>query len=192
MPESRVRFRPWTDVMTLQSFYLTIRQALLHPGFSKLKGHAFSEADMMKPYSSHPSTKINALLVLLKHHVGKICPEGIEEITSIGDIAKGEYELGLREDWAVDWGDNDQVPTNADKIIVYCGFPSLNWIIMQALEEYDIKFVELNGRSHPAQRAKIIEQFQRNADISVLLLSQVGTCGLNMAFANIVIIVVSS
>ena len=151
-----MRPRPRTELSTLQSFYLTIRQALLHPGFSKLEGVAFRESDMMEPYSSHPSTKIDALLILLQWHVGQICPPPIEEIVTVQDTDGTHREYRVRDEWELEF-DGDEPPTNLDKIIVYCGFPSLNWIIIQALQEHCIKFVELNGRSPPTQRAKIIE-----------------------------------
>lgn len=41
------------------------------------------------------------------------------------------------------------------------------------------------------QRTKALEDFKRDPDIDVLILSGVGMVGLNVAFANILIILVS-
>lgn len=53
------------------------------------------------------------------------------------------------------------------------------------------KYEEVNGLMNAAARAKALSEFRTNPECNVLLLSGVGLCGLNMAFANIVIIVVS-
>ena len=50
--------------------------------------------------------------------------------------------------------------------------------------------MEIHGGQNTSQRAQRLTEFRSN-DVPVLLLSNVGTCGLNMAFANVLIIVVS-
>lgn len=43
----------------------------------------------------------------------------------------------------------------------------------------------------PAARDKAVEEFERNDDVRVMLLSNVGTTGLNLTVASVVVFVVS-
>lgn len=59
---------------------------------------------------------------------------------------------------------------------------------------HGIKVVELNGRTPQHKRKSVLEEFRsstREAGAHVLILSKVGTVGLNLACANIMIIAVS-
>ena len=62
------------------------------------------------------------------------------------------------------------------------------------LRHNDIKSVAIHGKITPPQRVKILEDFKKGGrdDARVLLISNVGSVGLNIAFANILIIVVSA
>jgi superfamily II DNA/RNA helicase len=53
--------------------------------------------------------------------------------------------------------------------------------------------VSIHGKINHPQRVKILEDFKKGGrdDARVLLISNVGSTGLNIAFANILIIVVS-
>lgn len=62
---------------------------------------------------------------------------------------------------------------------------------MQALEEHNIAYEEVTGVGMTAHaRAQAMDRF-RLGPAPVLLMSQVASVGLNIAFANIVILVVS-
>ncbi|KAH9852795.1 P-loop containing nucleoside triphosphate hydrolase protein, partial [Lenzites betulinus] len=168
-----------------RAFYLSIRQALLHPGFSKLSGYAFTPEDELKPYTDHPSTKIDAVLSVLEWHLGHCCRPPLEYNTD-----SHVYSQVDAESWP--WDPKRDNPDGAlpnDKIIVYLAFPSLNWLIKSAFEQRGIHYQEINGLVNTAQRSAALLDFRTNPECNVLLLSGVGMCGLNMAFANIVIIV---
>lgn len=51
--------------------------------------------------------------------------------------------------------------------------------------------MEVNGRKTSAQRAETLKAFRRAPPNVVLVISSVGTTGLNLDFANIMIIAVS-
>lgn len=61
------------------------------------------------------------------------------------------------------------------------------------LNHHNIKSVSIHGKINHPQRVKILEDFKKGGrdDARVLLISNVGSTGLNIAFANILIIVVS-
>lgn len=65
---------------------------------------------------------------------------------------------------------------------------------LQVLTHHNIKSTDIHGSVKHAQRVKILEDFKKGGsdDARVLLISNVGSVGLNIAFANILIIVVSA
>ncbi|KAH9848946.1 P-loop containing nucleoside triphosphate hydrolase protein, partial [Lenzites betulinus] len=165
------------------TFYLSIRQALLHPGFSGITPYKFTAEDELQPYSTHPSTKIDVVLRLLQWHIDHFCRPPLfydPEEQQFAPMNNDQWELTKPSP-------GDEVLT--DKAIVYLAFPSLNWLIKSALDEQDIPYQEINGLLGTAQRAAALTEFRTSKSVHVLLLSGVGLCGLNMAFANIVIIV---
>lgn len=67
-------------------------------------------------------------------------------------------------------------------------------LLKQVLEHHGIQILSIHGNVPPTQRAKILQQFKQSGrdDPRVLLISNVGSEGLNVAFANILIIIVSA
>ncbi|KAI9057594.1 hypothetical protein FKP32DRAFT_1552356, partial [Trametes sanguinea] len=124
------------------------------------------------------STKIDAMLGILNHHRGKSC--AAPAVIVNGHVVDSDDS----QRW-VDWPVVPGAPV--DKLIVYLAFPSQNWIIRKALGENGFEFEEIQGRATPPQRAATLKAFQQGTK-QVLLMSNVGTVGLNIAFANIVII----
>ncbi|KAL7283875.1 hypothetical protein ACG7TL_001145 [Trametes sanguinea] len=163
----------------LQSFYLGIRQALLHKFAPDIEGYQFPRDHDSLRYSDYPSTKIDALLELISYHKGKSCqpPATIND----GQVIHSGESI---DDWS-NWPAVPDAPI--DKIIVYLAFPSQNWIIRKALLENGFAFEEIHGRATPSQRVASLKAFQTGSK-QVLLMSNVGTVGLNIAFANIVVV----
>ncbi|EPS92475.1 hypothetical protein FOMPIDRAFT_1137725, partial [Fomitopsis schrenkii] len=76
-----------------------------------------------------------------------------------------------------------------DKILLFSAFPLNNSIIFPLFKAYGIEFELLNGQQSEAHRAAAIERFKRSGREGprVLLMSSVGTIGLNLTFAHIII-----
>jgi superfamily II DNA/RNA helicase len=64
--------------------------------------------------------------------------------------------------------------------------------VFQVLDLHKIKCIELNGKMSPSARNNALTRFRRGGrdDARVLILSMVGTSGLNIAFANLLIMMV--
>lgn len=60
----------------------------------------------------------------------------------------------------------------------------------QILDLCGIKYLEYNGSKSDVERNRAIKDFETQDDIFVMLLSNVGTTGLNMAMASVVIFLV--
>lgn len=98
-----------------------------------------------------------------------------------------------------------------DKIVMYVAFPSTLTVLLpvslssilastisnlrfQILALFGLKYIEVTGRLAPAARAAALKAFEQGGrdDPRILILSNVGMVGLNIACANILIIVVRS
>ncbi|EGO04147.1 hypothetical protein SERLA73DRAFT_67866 [Serpula lacrymans var. lacrymans S7.3] len=90
------------------------------------------------------------------------------------------------------YGSFERNPAECDKIVVYSAFPTSNHAILDILAIYGIEAVELNGSVPVKKRQAAIDAFRTSNKESgpcVLILSGVGMVGLNLVFANVLIIV---
>ncbi|OSC96168.1 P-loop containing nucleoside triphosphate hydrolase protein, partial [Trametes coccinea BRFM310] len=158
------------------SFYLGIRKALLHKKLGEVPPYVFPANLREVRYQDDPSTKIDALIALLKYHQGKSCAQPAQ--FNGNTLVEPPYD----EKWP------RIKPDTVDKALVYLSFPSSNFIVKKALEEAGIAYLENNSKMTAPARHQALNEFE-NGNVQVLLVSNVGTVGLNIAFANIVICV---
>ncbi|KAI6124726.1 hypothetical protein EDD16DRAFT_1474980 [Pisolithus croceorrhizus] len=79
-----------------------------------------------------------------------------------------------------------------DHIVVYLAFPLSNGTIFDILSLYGIQAVELNGSLTTKKQQSAINTFRKStctSGLQVLILSNVGIVGLNLACTNIMIMV---
>ncbi|KAF7965457.1 hypothetical protein HWV62_43479 [Athelia sp. TMB] len=77
-----------------------------------------------------------------------------------------------------------------DRMVVYSAFPSSNPVITTVLDLYGIEYAIYNGSMSDTARLKSLAAFKdEKAGPRVLLLSNVGSVGLNLDFANVLIII---
>lgn len=111
----------------LQAFYLGIRETLLHEILA-----AMSEDDWPADlaYSDQPSTKINALLALIRHHL--LAPG----LPPLAVVDSANNTLGPDPDYLPQADGSPPAKTvvqeaslGPDRIVVYLAFPKNNWIV---------------------------------------------------------------
>jgi SNF2 family DNA or RNA helicase len=81
-----------------------------------------------------------------------------------------------------------------DKIVIYLAFPSQSPILREALEVHGIESALFTGLQTPGVREANLMEFRRSTRTEgprVLIMSTVGVFGLNLACANIMIVLVS-
>jgi SNF2 family DNA or RNA helicase len=74
--------------------------------------------------------------------------------------------------------------------IITCSFVRLIPKLHKALSLCGRKFVEYDGNISVGARSKAIAEFERSDDTRIMLLSNVGTTGLNLTMASVVIFLV--
>ncbi|TFK60185.1 hypothetical protein BDN72DRAFT_779739 [Pluteus cervinus] len=80
-----------------------------------------------------------------------------------------------------------EVPKQTHKILVYQEFPSLGPLLRNVLNLYGVKHLYIEGRQTLEQRAAIVERFRTDDNYRVLIFSKIGTVGLNLSRACILI-----
>ena len=78
-----------------------------------------------------------------------------------------------------------------DKVVIYASFTTNNNIILDVLKLYKIHPLVVTGEETAAKRAKTLQKFRESVTDNVLLVSEVALQGLNLAHANILIILVA-
>ncbi|KAG5634213.1 hypothetical protein H0H81_002857 [Sphagnurus paluster] len=77
-----------------------------------------------------------------------------------------------------------------DKILIYQEFPSLTPLLRNILKLYGVESLSIDGQMSFQERTKVVWQFCKGVKCRVLIISSVGTTGLNLTIANIIIFLV--
>ncbi|KAK1233548.1 hypothetical protein PQX77_003294 [Marasmius sp. AFHP31] len=121
------------------------------------------------------STKIDTCVRIIQHYLSH---DNIDDPFMTSDI---RYPDPPR----VETGQN---PPQKRKILVYAGFPSRWSILRDILDIYGISYVYIDGSQTLEKRNQMIERFKDPDGPRVMIFSSVGTTGLNLTIANVVIL----
>ena len=167
----------------MQNFYLDIWKTLLHPWWVEdSKGKKDSEnksSRTYKMYKSACSAKLDSLVEILQHHLANDSAPGITL------MCHTEQALSLSQ---------LQPQQQPQQQIQASPSPPISVVtdLMQVLDENKIKALTMHGSMSQKKCVELLREF-RECDCSgahVLLILNVGSVGLNIACANIMIIVV--
>ncbi|KAI1787253.1 P-loop containing nucleoside triphosphate hydrolase protein [Ganoderma leucocontextum] len=178
------------------AFYGRFRRSHLH--YKLLDDPLWAPKDMAD-WEATTSMKLQNLVDILLHHLSE------DNAPLLRRASQDSNELDADPEWEMQERDDDIDYPN--RIIVYVAFPSnnplitkaiytffcryhyLHSLISQVLGLHGIKYIEVNGSKQLSVRSKDIEKF-RSSDRDgprVCLLSNVGTMGLNLPQANILV-----
>ncbi|THG92497.1 hypothetical protein EW026_g8419 [Hermanssonia centrifuga] len=159
------------------SFYLGFRRGVTHWSFADPSA-SIPPPKTLAEWTSTKSTKLDAVVQIIKHHLAN-------------DDAAMLHEVG---DHNVLTPQADHVPRTdiitPDKIVVYSAFTSHNAFIRQVFKVNGIDCMEITGAAPMAQRTKTLSAFRASGRDGprVLIISQVGSVGLNIEFANVLVL----
>ncbi|KAK7440780.1 hypothetical protein VKT23_016856 [Stygiomarasmius scandens] len=161
-------------------FHLTSRLALTHK--SCAYGTGWPKNLTKEIWDKIRSVKLDAVVLLIQHHLAKnnAVPARIK-------LSTPDKPLEIEEDVTQSV---INVPEDAgpDKIIIFSNFVKNLPQIGAVLQLFGIEFLQYNGEVTPKKRAETVRQFQRPDGPRVMIISQVGSVGLNLDFANIMIV----
>ncbi|KAH0826428.1 P-loop containing nucleoside triphosphate hydrolase protein [Lanmaoa asiatica] len=143
-------------------------------------GECWEKPTSVNQWRCKPSTKLDILATILVHHLAKDNAPPLK-VHSNGISLETDSSQPL----------DDVTHPDPDRIVIFSAFPSSNAAIRDVLTLFNIKTVELNGKTPQNKRKGVLNEFRsstRDAGARVLILSMVGAVGLNLACANIMVI----
>ncbi|KAH8976383.1 P-loop containing nucleoside triphosphate hydrolase protein [Lactarius hatsudake] len=162
-----------------------IRQSLLHPSCATI-GPEVKAADP-ESYKMVPSAKLDSLIDILKHHLAE---DGARMMFPARHIPWSHSATSSSQQQQ-QRQQRQQASTLPNKVIVHAYFTTSFDLIKMVLEANEIKMVWIDGSMPLRKRTEKLKQFKesRRDGTRVLLISNVGSVGLNISFANILVIV---
>ncbi|KAG1741027.1 P-loop containing nucleoside triphosphate hydrolase protein [Suillus occidentalis] len=167
-----------------RNFYIEFRRAVLHPHMNPSEDRPWVKPTSLEAWenSPHKSVKLDVLGRLVSYHLmqdGRPPMEMDESGHTLTANPMFEASGSIADD------------THPDRIVVYSAFPSSNRAIFDILDLHDVLAVELNGKTPMNKRNAVLGEFRsstRKSGPRVLILSGVGMVGLNLACANIMVV----
>ncbi|KAJ3525636.1 hypothetical protein NM688_g8374 [Phlebia brevispora] len=162
-----------------QHFYVQSRTGSIHPSCvypDTFPSPKFRSKDKWK---MDPPAKLDALLETVLHCLRK---DNAPPLMT-------DEEGNLKPDPGYTPEPRPDDLTEPDKIVIFSPFPMHNMLIRKLLRLYGIECIEINGTMSLKKRAENLAKFM-NSDANgprVLLVSNIGTVGLNIDKANILI-----
>ncbi|KAG8220405.1 hypothetical protein J3R82DRAFT_3388 [Butyriboletus roseoflavus] len=164
----------------IQNFYIEFHCGLLHPHMNPRGTDGWQKPTSLVEWKGKASTKLDILTQIVDHHLKidnapplKICSDARSIEVNTSEIAvKAEH-------------------VDSDRIVIFSAFPSSNAAIRDVLALYGIQALELHGKMHLNKRKLVLNEFRSSNHTTgarVLILSMVGTIGLNLACANIMVV----
>ncbi|KIK51761.1 hypothetical protein GYMLUDRAFT_251819 [Collybiopsis luxurians FD-317 M1] len=103
------------------------------------------------------------------------------------DVPDVEFANGKPVFGRVDRFSADRGHTRKRKILIYSEFPSMTSLLRKVLSLYNVKTLAIDGNVSFERRAQTVAEFHESNDARVFIFSSVGTAGLNLAIADVVI-----
>ncbi|KAG7439049.1 uncharacterized protein BT62DRAFT_924955, partial [Guyanagaster necrorhizus] len=174
------------DVMDAGAFLLNYRLVVAYPQsqrdpdyLSKSGKKKFPPFESLEEWEKYPGAKLEATLRLCRHYLSddNVSPPYIED-----------GHLVFPDPPAMVTGDKKK-RIQQIKILIFHEFPMMDELIMSAFIMNGIKILSLNGSMRLMACQQVVEKFLHpDSDVRVLLLSQVGSSGLNLMRASVVIL----
>ncbi|KAI0748986.1 P-loop containing nucleoside triphosphate hydrolase protein [Irpex lacteus] len=153
------------------TFYLDARNSTLHVCFTDHILRDFHIPMRLEQYRDLPSTKIDTMIHIISWHRKQ---PGLPPLRVENANCRNYFVIDLRPP--------------PDKVIIYSAFPVHNKYLCKILGFFDVHPFEIDGTKTLRERAEELARFRESPNFEVLFVSSVGTTGLNLECANILII----
>ncbi|KZP14422.1 hypothetical protein FIBSPDRAFT_684637, partial [Athelia psychrophila] len=163
-----------------QNFYIHTRRGLTHEVCTcGARPKDWICPKTMEEWMRHPSAKLCATGRIASHHLATDNAQPLHCVSERELIPNPDAKVTDRP---------HGLPR--DRIVIYSAFPSSSEVITDVLRVYGVELLEFNGSMSEKAKAESLAEFKSEEDGTrrVMLLSSVGTTGLNLDFANVLII----
>ncbi|KAG2366148.1 hypothetical protein BDR07DRAFT_1373763 [Suillus spraguei] len=166
-----------------KNYHVEFRRSILHPHMNSTEERSWTKPKSREEWDTNPDTKsmkLDVLAMLLKYHL---------ESDGRQPLIMDESGRNLVPNTAFTAGNTN--PDEPDRVVVFSAFVTSNQVIVDILDLYGIRVLELNGQTPMRKCKDILDEFRsssRTDGVRVLILSRVGMIGLNLACANIMVV----
>ncbi|KAG8214947.1 hypothetical protein J3R82DRAFT_10137 [Butyriboletus roseoflavus] len=164
----------------IQNFYIEFRHGLLHPHMNPCGTNGWQKPTSLVEWKGKASTKLDILTQIVDHHLKIDNAPPLKICSDARSIEVNTSEIAVEAEHV-----------DSDRIVIFSAFSSSNAAIRDVLALYGIQALELHGKMHPNKRKLVLNEFRSSNHTTgarVLILSMVGTVGLNLACANIMVV----
>ncbi|KAJ3966212.1 P-loop containing nucleoside triphosphate hydrolase protein [Lentinula raphanica] len=175
------------DTNTLGKFFNEARSNLSFPSGDSIPPEQYGITALESDSATKLKCAIELVLNVLRQGADAVFPE---KYKGSSDGVVTTSELGLPDfvaGWHVSPLLDSERHTPREKIIMYTTYAKFHPYIEKIFNECGIKTVVINGSLPPRDRTKLIDEFRHN-DVDLLVMSQVGSTGLNLTCARTLIL----
>ncbi|KAJ7788688.1 P-loop containing nucleoside triphosphate hydrolase protein [Mycena olivaceomarginata] len=175
------------------NFFLGARKETAYYGSSEKSTKELQDSEFanLGALNAQLSTKFKCTLLLIQ----KILTKGAgqffsEDEIGVDSLVKQDSEMGLSiEGFSFVKINGTEMAGLDKKVLLHTEFSFLHNLIVSALKHIGITAIAISGASGtPASRSSDLDRFRTDPEIHVLVMSNVGAAGLNIAFCTVLII----
>ncbi|KAF5331786.1 hypothetical protein D9758_018091 [Tetrapyrgos nigripes] len=159
-----------------KSFYLEYRMLIAYAKDNR--EDPLPSPKSLKEWNPIRSTKMTVCAMLCRHYLKQ------------DDVGDPQFKNGQPEFPIPPKLKPGETPKRTRKILIYSEFPSLTKLLLLVLKLYGVKALSIDGKDDYDVRSATVEKFKKGGedDPRVLVFSVIGSEGLNLTEANIVIL----
>ena len=141
-------------------------------------------------YAQNPSSKLDTFMKIIRHHLAERGRGPLRNAPTLDDPNHLRYAEEIMRPEGTEAAPDPEMPH--DKIVAFVMFPDNLTPLRCMLEEAGVKWEEYIGTVPAQKRAALLEKFRTSKDCHVLLVSKIGSTGLNIPFARVLVVIVST
>ncbi|KAJ3885134.1 P-loop containing nucleoside triphosphate hydrolase protein [Lentinula edodes] len=158
---------------TTRKFYMEYRLTLCFPKTDP--GSPNPDFESIDQWNRIKSTKMDVCAQICQHYL-------------LGDdVPDVEFIDGKPVFPKPNPSDGPKGPSKTRKILIYSEFPSMTSLLVKVLDIYGVQCFTIDGNDSFDKRANVVAAFQQDGGPRVLIFSSVGTVGLNLSIADVVV-----
>ncbi|CAA7271229.1 unnamed protein product [Cyclocybe aegerita] len=159
-------------VIRSENFYLNYRMGV---GYAVSKGEATPKFRTLEEWEAAKSTKFD------------MCARIIQHLLARDNAPPIVFENGGATFPPTPPLPPGQAPSQTTKILIYQEFPSLGPVLRNCFDLYGIKHLHIDGQTKIKSRNAVVKKFREDPSERVLIFSMVGSTGLNLSCAKVIV-----